>query len=162
MRQAKGKAEAVLGYDETIFAWCCKKLGGHDKNGQGCGDFNIGMANAYLVVLNEVGRKGFDGATGEIKSLITDPTMIVEKKHVDRQEIDSYHRFIFTAQVKDGEAIPTTDDERRYCIMRCSDELCAGHKDDHVAWAALIKRDSAIKDFYEYLMSRTPPAHILR
>lgn len=45
---AKGRAEAVLGYDETIFAWCCKQLGGHDAHGRsGCDGFSIGE-NARL------------------------------------------------------------------------------------------------------------------
>ena len=117
------------------------------------GQFNIGMANAFLVVLNEVGAKGFADAEGEIKAMITDGTMMVEKKFCDQQEIDSYHRFILTAQVKDGESIPTTDDERRYFIARCSDELCTGHADDHAAFAALVKKPTAQRDFYDYLMS---------
>eukprot|EP00966_Prymnesium_polylepis_P225222 5209406-Prymnesium_polylepis.1 len=66
-------------------------------------------------------------------------------------EIDSYHRFLLTAQVKDGEAIPTEDDERRYFIARSSDELYQGAAAEHVAWAELIKRLTARRDFYDYL-----------
>ena len=47
-RTARGRAEAVLGYDETIFAWCCRQLGGRDAHGGGCGGFNIGQ-NARLA-----------------------------------------------------------------------------------------------------------------
>jgi len=37
----KHQAPAVLGYDESIFAWCCRVLGNRDVSGGGCG-FHIG------------------------------------------------------------------------------------------------------------------------
>lgn len=41
VRYPAHQAPAVLGYDESIFAWCCQVLGGHDSNGGACG-FHIG------------------------------------------------------------------------------------------------------------------------
>ena len=116
--------------------------------------FNAHLATTYLVVLNEVGKKGFEYYANEIKSLITDDTIRVEVKGGKQTQIASYHRFILTAQVKDGEAIPTEDDERRYFIVRCSDELRTGQRAHHAAFAELLKRESALRDFYRFLMSR--------
>jgi hypothetical protein len=126
------------------------------------GQFNWSMAEAFLVVLNEVGKKGFTEAANKIKSKITDGTMIVEKKHCDNVSIASFHRFLMTAQVKDGEHIPTTEDERRYVIIRCSDELCAGRQDDHTNFAkCVIDNPQARRDFYEFLMARNVPNRLI-
>ena len=50
--------------------------------------------------------------------------------------------------------MPTIEAERRYFIMRASDELCVGAADRHAEWAALVDAPSAQRDFYDYLMSR--------
>jgi hypothetical protein len=105
-------------------------------------------------VLNEVGKRGFAEANHKIKGLVTDGKLDVEVKNGKTTKIDSYHRFILTAQVQDGEAIPTSKDERRYFIVRSSDELCEGAAAEHAAWAELIKRPTARRDFYDFLMSR--------
>ena len=68
--------------------------------------------------------------------------MEVEVKGGDTTTINSCHRFLLSAQVKDGEAIPTEDDERRYFIIRSSDELCTGCREHHTAFAELIERES--------------------
>jgi len=121
------------------------------------GQFNMALANAFLVVLNEVGEAGFAKAAGKIKALITDGTIQVEEKFVKQVTIESYHRWMMTAQVKDGRFIPTEDAERRYFIGRCSDELCVGHLANHTEFARVIKTPQALIDFYDFLMVRDVP-----
>jgi hypothetical protein len=71
--------------------------------------------------------------------------------------IDSYHRWMLTAQVKDGRYIPTEDAERRYYVGRCSDELCVGHRADHAEFARVIETPQALIDFHGFLMARDVP-----
>ena len=115
--------------------------------------FNAHLAHKYLIVLNEV--KSFQNMEGQLKSLITDDTIAVEVKFGSNgTEINSYHRFIMTAQPEYADTIPTCADERRYFIIRCSDELCNDNVEHHAFFADLIKRESAQRDFYDFLMSR--------
>ena len=120
--------------------------------------FNDHLAVKFLVVVNEV--DDFDGAQGRIKGLITDDKLWVEVKNGKKTEINSFHRFILTAQVKEGAKIPTYDGTRRYYIVRASDELCTGHADTHAAFIAVSERTSAQRDFYRFLMQRPCPKSI--
>ena len=86
------------------------------------GSFNGLMKDAFLVSLSELSPKDLKDASGRIKALITDGTLLINQKGVDAYEITSYHRFmVFTNH---EETIKPTKDDRRNCVIRCSDELC--------------------------------------
>ena len=114
------------------------------------GKFNHRMGSAFLVHLDELDDSAFEHATGRVKALITDPTLTIEKKFVDAYEIDSYHRFILSTN--DVNPVPSTDDERRYFVVRSSDELCEGHEEHHAAFHKLARDVTRLRDFYDYLM----------
>ena len=48
--------------------------------------------------------------------------------------------------------MPSTDDERRYFVVRSSDELCEGHEEHHAAFHKLARDVTRLRDFYDYLM----------
>ena len=68
-----------------------------------------------------------------------------------------------TANPKDGANIPTEDSERRYVIIRCSDELCSGTfdgapvKDYFDKFGELVEQPDLFRDCYDYFMMRSVP-----
>ena len=117
------------------------------------GNFNSMMCDAFLVVLNEVEKKEFSGFLGQLKGLVTDPKLIINKKGVGHFEIESFHRFIGATNVDDP--IPVSPQTRRIIIIRCSDELCDKiiNNEYHLDMRKIINDENAIKSIYNYLMS---------
>lgn len=112
--------------------------------------FNGQMTNAFLVNLNEVGKKDMVGAKGKLKNLITDPKLTINEKNEKKIEIDSYHRFLITSN--EEEPINTSKDTRRDVIIRCSDELLGNAKYFDTI-NAFIDDDLVMRDFYDTLMT---------
>ena len=85
------------------------------------GNFNGQMADAFLVNLSEISALDFKNAQGKVKALITEDTIIINEKCVKPFKLPSYHHFImFTNEM---EAIKPSKDDRRNCLIQCSDEL---------------------------------------
>ena len=64
---------------------------------------------------------------GELKSLITDENGVyINPKGKDQFKITSYHRFI--APTNNDEAMNTSDDDRRKCMVAYSNELIGNKK----------------------------------
>jgi hypothetical protein len=114
------------------------------------GEFNLRLLSVFLVNLNELSKKDTVESEGEIKALITDPTLMINSKGINQFEILSYHRFIITTNKE--EPITTTKDDRRKLIIRTSDELC-GDKDYFTKMYALLDDVNVIKTCYEYFKS---------
>lgn len=111
------------------------------------GQFNGEMENAFLVNLDELSKKDTIEAEGKIKGLITEPTMMINKKGVKAYPITSYHRFIITTNGE--EPINTSKDDRRKLIIRSSDELCKNKEYFNTA-NDYLEDDNVIKTCYEY------------
>lgn len=86
------------------------------------GMFNGQMANAFFVNLDELSKTETLGAEGQIKTLVTDDTLTINKKGKGQYTMKSYHRFLITTNNEDP--IKTSEDDRRNLIIRASDELC--------------------------------------
>ena len=84
------------------------------------GQFNSEMKEAFLVNLNEIGRKDFFDGEGQVKSYITDPEIVINEKGKQPYKIKSFHRWIGTTNSE--EPIPTKKGDRRNVVIRCSDE----------------------------------------
>jgi hypothetical protein len=85
------------------------------------GQFNGQMVDAFLVNLSEISAMDFKNAQGKVKALITDDTITINEKCVKPFKLPSYHHFItFTNET---EAIKPTKDDRRNCVIQCSDDL---------------------------------------
>ena len=111
------------------------------------GQFNSFMNDAYLVNLNELSKKDTTDAMGRIKGLITDGSFSINIKNVSPFKIESYHHWIITTNNEDP--MPTKKDDRRFWIVRSSDELC-GDKDYFNECYKYLKDNNAIKIMYEY------------
>ena len=111
------------------------------------GSFNSVMVNSYLVNLNELSKKSTNDAMGVIKGLITDKAMTINTKGVPQYDIISYHRFIITTNNEDP--MPTKKDDRRFWIVRSSDELI-GNKEYFNDLQEILKDENVIKSLFDY------------
>jgi hypothetical protein len=114
------------------------------------GSFNSIMMDSFLINLNELSKKSTLEAEGQIKALVTDPTITINKKGVDQIQIKSFHRFIITTNKDDP--INTSKDDRRNLIIRCSDELC-GDKNFFTKIYDLLDDVSVVRTCYDYFKS---------
>jgi len=116
------------------------------------GDFNGPMADAYIVVLDELSKKQTSQSEGRIKALVTAPTIMINQKGQAQYEIDSHHKFIVTTN--DDDPVKVTTDNRRMVVMRCSDELILGRGADHFArFRSLLGDKHRIKRIFDYFNS---------
>lgn len=80
--------------------------------------FNAAFATALLIHVEEAIWGGQQDAKGVVQSLITCPSLPLERKNVDTVEVDSYSRLLFTTN--ESWAVPATADERRYAVFEAS------------------------------------------
>jgi hypothetical protein len=92
------------------------------------GNFNGKMVDSFLVNLSEISAMDFKNAQGKVKALITDDTITINEKCVKPFTIPSFHHFI--AFTNEMEAIKPTKDDRRNCVIQCSDDLIKVGKTD--------------------------------
>jgi hypothetical protein len=111
------------------------------------GMFNGQMADSYLVILNEIGKKDCSESDGKIKGLITDSTITISNKGVGQYTIQSYHHFIATTNKP--EPMNTNTSDRRKFFIKCSDELIK-NKQYFDRMYKLLEDDNIIKTCYEY------------
>ena len=113
------------------------------------GKFNSLMTHAYLVYINEFGKKNQEEADGRIKGLLTDGNLTIECKGKDPYKFTSYHRFIGSTNSEDPTTV--TKGNRRKWIIRCSDEL-KNNKEKFKRLYTLLADNDVIKTLYDYLM----------
>jgi hypothetical protein len=114
------------------------------------GDFNGAMANCFLVNLDELSKKETLDSEGKIKGLITEPTLYINNKGVNKFRITSFHRFIITTN--NAEPVNTAKDDRRKFIVKCSDELI-GNKEYFNQFYKYLEDVNVIKTCFEYFKS---------
>jgi hypothetical protein len=114
------------------------------------GKFNGRMNDCFLVNLNEMCMKEADGAEGQIKRLITDKRLDINKKGIDSFPIDSYHRFLVTSN--NEMPMKSKKDDRRNFIVRSSDELI-GKFQYFKDFTAMMDDLDSRRTIYDYLMS---------
>lgn len=124
------------------------------------GNFNGRMVDAFLVNLNEISALDFKNANGLVKGLITDPNMTINEKGVKPFDIHSYHHFI--TSTNNEEAIKPSKNDRRNCLIRCSDELVKINKTPEQKVEinkylkeiySMMEDQDSIKSIFEYLKS---------
>ena len=88
------------------------------------GSFNAHMLQACMVFADEAYWPGDKAAEGNLKRLITEPTLFVELKGVDAYEVPNHTATIIAGN--EEWLVPASDDERRYAAFRVADH----HKQD--------------------------------
>jgi hypothetical protein len=79
------------------------------------GNFNSHLADTCFLFADEAFYSGDKQHEGVLKALITEPTIIVERKGIDAVSQPNYLK-IFMSTNADF-AVPASKDERRYCVM---------------------------------------------
>jgi len=113
------------------------------------GSFNSLMATSYLVILDELNPRSMDDAEGMIKGCITEGTMNINPKGFTPYEIQSYHRFTGTTNIRIAKS---KKDDRRNLYICCSDEL-KGNSEYFTKINNAINDDRVIYILYEYLIN---------
>ena len=127
------------------------------------GSFNGLMASSFLVNLDELEPKELKIVEGKMKEGITEATLVINQKYQPEFTINSFHRYIMTTNKEEMvlNNMPTSKDDRRKFIIRCSDELIADpekpdYKDKKIyfdKFYAMLDDVNSVKTFYEYLKS---------
>ena len=95
------------------------------------GQFNAHMERALLLHIEEAVWAGDRRAESVLKSLITSPTIQIERKGIDPVEMPSFCRLLFTSNA--DWVVPATDGERRYMVL----DVSAARAKDTVYFAAI-------------------------
>ena len=97
------------------------------------GNFNSHLEDCIFLFADEAFWAGDKAAESVLKSLITEPTLQVTRKHCDsKQARNMLH--VFMASNNDW-VVPASNDERRYCVLKVSDR----YVDDHDYFKALAQ-----------------------
>lgn len=97
------------------------------------GNFNGALERSFVVFLDEAFFFGDRRHTEALKSLVTEPTIVINEKHQPTRQVESFHRFIIATN---SEHVKHTDvDDRRDLVLRVSDR----HKGDADYWTDLYR-----------------------
>ncbi len=126
------------GTGKSIFVTLFGKLFGRHfssivQSKQLVGNFNDHLKEAYLVFAEEAFWAGDKQAESALKSLITEDTMMIEKKGYDAYTIKNYTNIIFATN--NEWSVPASKDERRYCVLKVNNKV----KQDHAYFDKLNK-----------------------
>ncbi|MBF0383892.1 MAG: hypothetical protein HQL69_22985 [Magnetococcales bacterium] len=88
------------------------------KGSRFTGNFNSHLMEIALLFLDEAIWAGDKGSEGTFKAMITEPTLVIEKKHMDAFTVKSYLRIIMASN--NDWAAPAGLEERRVFAVRVS------------------------------------------
>jgi hypothetical protein len=95
------------------------------------GNFNAALERSFIVFMDEALFAGDRKSSDALKSLVTEPLILINEKHQPARQTQSYHRFI--AATNAMHLKHTDNDDRRDFVLQVSDR----HKDDHDYWNEL-------------------------
>tara|TARA_R110002153_G_scaffold236980_1_gene391104 strand:+ start:1 stop:2196 length:2196 start_codon:yes stop_codon:yes gene_type:complete len=115
------------------------------------GNHNAMMAQAYLVIFDEVTKSDMSSVEGQLKGLVTEGTMTINPKGKDQYILKSYHRFCGTSNGLDP--MPTTNGDRRKYLIKCSDELINNSQYFNDFHSKILDNNTALYSIYKYLLN---------
>ena len=95
------------------------------------GRFNDHLVAKLLVFVDEAAWAGDRAQRGQLKGLITERRILVERKHQPAFEIENHARFLFATN--EVWAIPADIDDRRFVML----DVAEHRRDDAAYWRAL-------------------------
>ena len=122
------------------------------------GDNNSCIMGKYFLRIMEATKKGFKDHIEAARAKITDEVMRVRALYGAADNIKSFHRFYLDTNNED--CIPDEHDERRFFIIKCSDEKIGQHE-YFADLADAIKSPAGVRAFYEFLMARPCKPHYM-
>lgn len=122
----------------TVLGWLSAMLGIHalmlSDPTQLLGRFNTQLETLSFVGLNELGWAGDRDAAAKLKSIITDSTIIIERKHGGVYPIDNVLHIMATSN--SDWVVPAGDGARRFFVV----DVCPSRARDHVYFDALYRQ----------------------
>ena len=119
-------------------------------SGDVVGEFNELMENAFLVNISEAKLKDNKDGSGEIKGLITDPILPINRKGFNKYSILSYHRFIYDSN--NYNCTETSQGDRRNIIIYVSKEK-KGDIEYFNTLNKYIDDINTLRTLYDYFMN---------
>jgi hypothetical protein len=114
------------------------------------GKFNGLMTDALLVNLDELKKKEFNGSDDVYKSLVTEPSIVINQKGQKQKTINSFHRLLNTTN--NGDALYFPADNRRDVVILSSNELI-GNVEYFNKFYSYLDNVDAMKSVFEYFKS---------
>jgi hypothetical protein len=91
------------------------------QGSQVTGNFNAHLQDVCVIGVNEAFFAGDPRQVGPLKSLITEPTIAIERKFVDVVNAPNMLHFMVTTN--EEWSIPASFDERRFCYFEVADDM---------------------------------------
>lgn len=114
------------------------------------GNFNGQMKDSFLVNLDELNKKEFDGSNDAYKALVSENTININIKGIKSFTIKSCHRFLVTTN--NDEPINAKRGDRRNIIITSSNEL-KNNKEYFNKFYKYLDDIDAVKSIFEYFKS---------
>lgn len=108
------------------------------------GQFNSHLEACCFLFADEAFFHGDKAGESTLKALITEPTMLIERKGFDAIQCSNYLQILMATNEK--WAVPATADERRYCVLDVSDSMI-GNRDYFGRLHAAMEQESVIAAF---------------
>jgi hypothetical protein len=83
------------------------------------GNFNAHLQDCLLLFVDEGYWAGDKAGEGVLKALVTEPTLMIERKGVDAQPAQNYMRVIMASN--NDWVVPAGPEERRFCVLNVAD-----------------------------------------
>jgi phage/plasmid-associated DNA primase len=96
-----------------------------DNQAHVTGRFNAHLENKIVVFVDEAFWSGDKSAEGALKGMITEPTLIMERKGVDGFKITDHRRLIIASN--EEWVVQAGRDERRFCVINVSNKKKQNH-----------------------------------
>lgn len=116
------------------------------------GRFNSLLANARLVILNEMNATDLNKYDKDMKMLITEDRLPIEAKSKGIYTLNSFHRIMLFTN-KTNHPIQTSKNDRRKLIVRCSDEKI-GDGEYFNRLYTLLDDDNVMSTLFQFFMKR--------
>jgi hypothetical protein len=117
------------------------------------GHFNSLMEGCLFMFVDEAYWAGDKVNLGYVKSLITDPELIIERKGKDAFQLNNYIRIGISSN--EDWVVPVELDDRRYCVIHVSD----AHAEDRAYFKPIFEqmenggREAMLFDLLDYDLS---------
>jgi hypothetical protein len=119
------------------------------------GNFNSLLQNRIFSIINE-GQHGLRSCMDNIKDLITEDRINIEKKGVDAISLQNYNNFI--GDTNNWNILNISPNDRRFVFLNCNNEY-VGDENYFTPLVNDLKDDVVLSAFYHYLIDEIDCPH---
>lgn len=119
------------------------------------GNFNSLLQNRIFSIINE-GQHGLRSCMDNIKDLITEDRINIEKKGIDAISLQNYNNFI--GDTNNWNILNISSNDRRFVFLNCNDEY-VGDENYFTPLVNDLKDDVVLSALYHYLIDEIDCPH---